>query len=205
MRLSPHPTSLTLFPCGNLQGIHAPPLLLPLQTPKGGWVDLLLDQICTRAPLPNITSDELSTAKSKQPYLVLELLTCCQYLRFSWHFFFERVSSPSISATIFPSKSTLLITSLCTCSVPQLCQTGTPWTAAHQAPLPMGFSRQQWAAISSSRGSSQPRDWTSQPTVASGSHTAEFYALSVSPVPLMGMSSVFCLPKYFLPRVSLIM
>ena len=77
MRLSPHPTSLTLFPCGNLQGIHAPPLLLPLQTPKGGWVDLLLDQICTRAPLPNITSDELSTAKSKQPYLVLELLTCC--------------------------------------------------------------------------------------------------------------------------------
>ena len=148
MRLSPHPTSLTLFPCGNLQGIHAPPLLLPLQTPKGGWVDLLLDQICTRAPLPNITSDELSTAKSKQPYLVLELLTCCQYLRFSWHFFFERVSSPSISATIFPSKSTLLVTSLCTCSVPQLCQTGTPWTAAHQAPLPMGFSRQEcWSEL----------------------------------------------------------
>ena len=44
----------------------------------------------------------------------------------------------------------------------------TPWTAAHQAPPSMGFSRQEywsgvlleWVAISSSRGSSQPRDWT---------------------------------------------
>ena len=37
----------------------------------------------------------------------------------------------------------------------------TPWTAAHQAPLSMGFSRQEYwrgVAISFSRGSSQPRD-----------------------------------------------
>ena len=38
----------------------------------------------------------------------------------------------------------------------------TPWTVAHQAPLSMGFPRQEneWVAISSSRGSSRPRDWT---------------------------------------------
>ena len=39
----------------------------------------------------------------------------------------------------------------------------TPWTVAHQTPLSMGFSRQEyyeWVAISFSRESSQPRDWT---------------------------------------------
>ena len=38
-----------------------------------------------------------------------------------------------------------------------------PWTAAHEAPLSMGFSRQEyleWVAISFSRGSSQPRNRT---------------------------------------------
>ena len=36
----------------------------------------------------------------------------------------------------------------------------TPWTAAHQAPLSMGFSLEEheWVAMPSSRGSSQPRD-----------------------------------------------
>ena len=35
----------------------------------------------------------------------------------------------------------------------------TPWKVAYQALLSMGFSRQEkWAAISFSRGSSQPRD-----------------------------------------------
>ena len=39
----------------------------------------------------------------------------------------------------------------------------TPWTAARQASLSMGFSRQEdeWVAISFSRRSSQPRDQTS--------------------------------------------
>ena len=39
----------------------------------------------------------------------------------------------------------------------------TPWTVARQAPPSMGFSRQEylkWVAISFSRGSSRPRDWT---------------------------------------------
>ena len=40
----------------------------------------------------------------------------------------------------------------------------TPWTVAYQAPLSMGFSKQEywieWIAISFSRRSSWPRDWT---------------------------------------------
>ena len=38
----------------------------------------------------------------------------------------------------------------------------TLWTAAHQAPLSMGFSRQEleWVAMLFSRGSSQPRNQT---------------------------------------------
>ena len=36
----------------------------------------------------------------------------------------------------------------------------TPWTVAYQAPLSMEFSRQEWVAISFSRGSSPPRDRT---------------------------------------------
>ena len=39
----------------------------------------------------------------------------------------------------------------------------TPWTVAHQAPLPMAFSKQEileWVAISSPRGPSWPRDRT---------------------------------------------
>ena len=36
----------------------------------------------------------------------------------------------------------------------------TPWTVAHQAPLSLGFFKQEWVAIFSSRGSPQPRDQT---------------------------------------------
>ena len=45
-------------------------------------------------------------------------------------------------------------------SCPTFCN---PWTIAHQASLSLEFSRQkilEWVAISSSRGSSQPRDGT---------------------------------------------
>ena len=34
------------------------------------------------------------------------------------------------------------------------------WTVAHQAPLSLEFSRQEWVAIPFSRGSSRPRDQT---------------------------------------------
>ena len=49
------------------------------------------------------------------------------------------------------------------CSVAQSCLTFfvTPWTIAHQAPLSMGFSRQQhWNGLP---GSSWPMDWTQFP------------------------------------------
>ena len=37
----------------------------------------------------------------------------------------------------------------------------TPWTVIHQAPLSMGFSRQEyWSGLPSRRGSSQPRNQT---------------------------------------------
>ena len=45
----------------------------------------------------------------------------------------------------------------------------TPWAAAHQATLCMGFSRTlEWVATPSSRGSSQPRDQTKVSCIAHG-------------------------------------
>ena len=59
-----------------------------------------------------------------------------------------------------------------------------PWTAAHQAPLPMGFPRKEWAAlqhctpanprkVSFSRGSSWPRDQTHVSCLAGRFFTTE--------------------------------
>ena len=50
----------------------------------------------------------------------------------------------------------------------------TPWTAAHQAPLPMGILQArilEWIGMPSSRGSSQPRDGTQVSHIASGFFT----------------------------------
>ena len=45
----------------------------------------------------------------------------------------------------------------------------TQWTVAHQAPLPMEFSRKEyWVAISFCRRSSQPRDQTHISYISSG-------------------------------------
>ena len=54
--------------------------------------------------------------------------------------------------------------SLCVCMLSHFSLVwlfATSWTVGHQAPLSMGFSRQEYwsVALSSSRGSSQPRDW----------------------------------------------
>ena len=46
----------------------------------------------------------------------------------------------------------------------------TPWIVAHQAPLSMGIFQErtlEWVAMPSSRGSSQPRDWTQVSRIAS--------------------------------------
>ena len=55
---------------------------------------------------------------------------------------------------------------------PPWCLFATPWTVAHQAPLSMGFSRQEyWRGLPFSRQSSQPRDWTRVSLTAGGSFT----------------------------------
>ena len=60
------------------------------------------------------------------------------------------------------------------CLVTQSCLTlcdPPPWTVAHQAPLSMWILQGrilEWVAMPSSRGSSQPRDWTQVPCVAGG-------------------------------------
>ena len=51
---------------------------------------------------------------------------------------------------------------VCVCSFSRVQIFVTPWTAAFQAPLSMGFSRQEygeWVVFPFSRGSSQSRDW----------------------------------------------
>ena len=55
-----------------------------------------------------------------------------------------------------------------------ICSAVTPWTAAPQAPLSMGFSRQEYwsVAMPSSRGSSQPRDRTQIFHIAGGVFTS---------------------------------
>ena len=51
----------------------------------------------------------------------------------------------------------------------------TPWAAARQAPLSMGLILQarilEWVTMPSSRGSSQPRDWTQVSRIAGGFFT----------------------------------
>ena len=49
-----------------------------------------------------------------------------------------------------------------------------PWAVAHQAPLSMGVlqaSILEWVAMPSSRGSSQPTDWTQASCIAGGFFT----------------------------------
>ena len=63
----------------------------------------------------------------------------------------------------------------CLCLVPQSCRLFvTPGTAVRQAPLPMGILQArmlEWVAMSFSRGSSQPRDWTQVSSIAGGFFT----------------------------------
>ena len=54
-------------------------------------------------------------------------------------------------------------------SLSVVCDSATPWTVAHQAPLSMGILQAkvlEWVTISSSRGSSQPRERTQVSCIA---------------------------------------
>ena len=56
------------------------------------------------------------------------------------------------------------------CLVAHLCLIATPWTVARQAPLSMGILQArilEWAAMPSSRVSSQPRNGTQVSCIAS--------------------------------------
>ena len=62
----------------------------------------------------------------------------------------------------------------------------TPWTVARQASLSMGILQAiilEWVAMSSSRGSSQPRDQTQVSHIA-----GEFFTISASKEALLGFS-----------------
>ena len=62
----------------------------------------------------------------------------------------------------------------------------TPWTVARQASLSMGILQAiilEWVAVSSSRGSSQPRDQTQVSHIA-----GEFFTISATREALLGFS-----------------
>ena len=60
------------------------------------------------------------------------------------------------------------------CLVSRVWLFGTPWTIVHRAPLSMGILQVrilEWVAMPSSRGPSQPRDWTQVSHIAGGFFT----------------------------------
>ena len=75
----------------------------------------------------------------------------------------------------------------------------TPWTVAHQASPSMEFSRhkyREWVAISFSRGSSQPRDWTQVSCIAGRRFT--IWATRESPeanLPIHKTKTMLCYAK----------
>ena len=65
--------------------------------------------------------------------------------------------SPTLKADSLPSKPPVKVkVKLLSC----VRLFATPWTVAYQVPPSMGFSILEWVAISFSRRSSRPRDWT---------------------------------------------
>ena len=69
------------------------------------------------------------------------------------------------------SKISTQISLCCALSPPVVSDSEAPWAVAHQAPLLMGILQArilEWAATSSSRRSSQPRDWTQISCIVGG-------------------------------------
>ena len=65
--------------------------------------------------------------------------------------------SPTLKADSLPSKPPVKVkVKLLSC----VRLFATPWTVAYQVPPSMGFSILEWVAVSFSRRSSGPRDWT---------------------------------------------
>ena len=94
----------------------------------------------------------------------------------------------------------------------------TPWTVAHQAPLSMGLSRQEYwsgVVVSYSRGSSQLRDWTHVSGVSCigrripsplshwGSPPAEDQVINIIVTPQMGTWEIFVHSLHLVSILSL--
>ena len=88
--------------------------------------------------------------------------------------------------------SLLLCVCMLSCLIP-VWLFATLWTRACQAPLSIGFSRQEyweWVAIPFSRGSSQPRDWTHVSFISC--MTGELFTTSAAYGPsFIALSSIF--------------
>ena len=69
---------------------------------------------------------------------------------------------------------TFIVFLMCVQSLSRVWLFATPWTVARQAPLSMGILQArilEWVAMPSSRGSSQPRDWTQVSRITGGFST----------------------------------
>ena len=99
-----------------------------------------------------------------------------------------------------------------------VCLFVTPWTVAHQAPLSMGLSRQEYwsgVVVSYSRGSSQLRDWTHvsgvscigrripSPLSHRGSPPAEDQVINIIVTPQMGTWEIFVHSLHLVSILSL--
>ena len=81
---------------------------------------------------------------------------------------------------------------------------GTPWTIAHQAPLSMGFSRQEdWRGLSCPPPgeSSQPRDGTQDSCIAGGFFTVQTAREALTTAEMLNLES----PWFWLTRRVLLL
>ena len=88
----------------------------------------------------------------------------------------QNLLHPKALLAWFLSLKPFLDSVICMLSVSVMSDSATSWTIAHQAPLFMGFSRQEyWSGLPfpSPRGSSWPRDWIWSPALQADSLLSE--------------------------------
>ena len=147
-------TSLSLFPFMHGRRKWQPtPVVLPGESQ--GWWRLMGCRLWGHAELD--TTEWLSSSSSSSVGKVKQGIynLYCLLWRSLWaSALFRRI--PHAFVNILYTKWPVL-----SCSV--VSDSATPWTLACQALLPMGILQTrilEWISMSSSRGSSQPRDWT---------------------------------------------
>ena len=135
------------------------------QTPRSHltWVLIYMEEGTPH----NLNHLSQTVIKSRNKFLSCEVITfwMAVFQQFTYHI--TTVSSKIMDQSNYGWGSILMTFILISyssvlCLVTELCPT--LWTIAHQTPLSMGFSGKntwsEWVAISFSRGSSWPRDWT---------------------------------------------